>query len=150
MYVMAMNDNAEYHRVTLGLDEAGYTLFFLERLRSGEVVVQLSLWGLNTDLNMIEPGLLEFDDFFLIQPVSRGNEIRVVPQFTCLSDERHQILSNQRLPARKTQLNSAHTPGFREHPNPVFGAKFIAMLCIVDGIGAVRTLERAPISQFRK
>ncbi|MNG05728.1 hypothetical protein D3C84_889380 [compost metagenome] len=146
-----MGHEVQHHRVAMGFDGAGHFQLLREGLfRTGQQVVHLLVAGLETDLDMVEAGLLEVADFLLGQADAGGDQVGIETQPACLADQLGQVLAHQRLAAGKAQLRGAHLAGFAKDLEPLLGAQLLALLGKVQRVGAVRALQRATIGQLRQ
>ncbi|MNS70606.1 hypothetical protein D3C72_1039510 [compost metagenome] len=147
--VVPMGHEVQHHRITMGLHRPGHFQFLCKGLfRAGQQVVHLLVAGLETDLDMVQAGLLEVADFLLGQADAGGDQVGVETQFAGFGNQLGEVLAHQRFTAGKAQLRRAHFPRFTEHLDPLFSAQLFALLGEIQRIGAVRALQRAAIGQL--
>ncbi|MNZ86543.1 hypothetical protein D3C78_1053640 [compost metagenome] len=133
----------------MGLHRPGHFQFLCKGLfRAGQQVVHLLVAGLETDLDVIETGLLEVADFLLGEADAGGDQVGIETQFAGLGNQFGEVLAHQRLATGKAELRRAHLSCFAKHLDPLFGAQLFALLGEIQRIGAVRALQRAAIGQL--
>ena len=144
-----MGNEVEHHRIAVGFHRAGHFQLLRESLfGAGQQVVHLLVAGLETDLDMIEPGLLEIADFLFGQTDAGGDQVGVKAQFAGFANQLGEVLTHERFATGKAQLRRAHFPRFTKHLDPLFGAQLLALLGEVQRVGAVRALQRAAVRQL--
>ncbi|MND93788.1 hypothetical protein D3C80_859850 [compost metagenome] len=147
--VVPMGHEVQHHRITMGLHRPGHFQFLCKGLfRAGQQVVHLLVAGLETDLDVIEAGLLEIADFLLGQADAGGDQVGVETQFAGFGNQLGEVLAHQRFATGKAQLRRAHFPRFAKYLDPLLGAQLFALLGEIQRIGAVRALQRAAIGQL--
>ena len=110
--------------------------------------VQLFVAGLEADLNMVQTGLCKRIDFLFRQPDPGGDQVGVKTQITRSADELRQVFTHQRFAAGETDLHRAHFPRFFKHLDPLGGGQFFFLFGEIERVRAIRTLQRAAVSQF--
>ncbi|MND94096.1 hypothetical protein D3C80_863020 [compost metagenome] len=147
--IVPMGDEVQHHRITVGLHRPGHFQFLREGLfRAGQQIVHLLVTGLETDLDVIETGLLEVADFLFGQADAGGDQVGIETQLARFNDQLGEVLTHQRFATGKAKLRGAHFPRFTKHLDPLLGAQLFALLGEIQRIGAVRALQRAAIGQL--
>src|SRR5581483_9550654 len=108
----------------------------------GDVVVERLLGRLDADLDVIQPRVLEGADALLGEAHSRGDEVGVIAHSPRLRDQYLQVAPRQRLAAGKAELDRPHGAGLLENADPFLGGEFVLVTRVIDGVGAIRTLQR--------
>ncbi|MNN25979.1 hypothetical protein D3C81_1394720 [compost metagenome] len=149
--VVPMSDEIQHHRVAVGFDCPGHFQLLREGLlRTGQQVIHLLVAGLEADLDMVQPGLLESGDLLLGEADAGGDQVGVIAQAPTFADQFGKVLAHQRLTAGEAQLCRAHLARLGHDPEPLLSAQLLTLGGEVQGVGAVRALQRATVSQLGK
>jgi len=108
----------------------------------------LLVTGLETDLDVIEAGLLEVADLLLGQTDAGSDQVGVEPQLPRFVDQLGEVLTHQRFATGKAQLRRTHLPRLAKYLDPLLGAQLFALLGEIQRIGTVRALQRAAVGQL--
>ncbi|EAA20316.1 hypothetical protein, partial [Plasmodium yoelii yoelii] len=150
MDVLAVDHHAQDHGIAMLLHPAGHLEFVFERLGAGEFIVQQLFRRLDADLDVVEAGRLQFGDADFVQAVARGDEVGVIAELAGVGDDFGQVAAGQRFTAGKPQLDGTERAGLTQHPLPFFGAQLVTQAGVIQGVGAIGTLQRAGVGQLRQ
>ena len=147
---MSVQYDIKNHGIAVLLDAPRHGCLVGETAGAGDIVVQFLVAGLEANLDMVQPRLLEGPDPFIIHAHAGGDQVAVVTQPPGFGDEVFQVLAHQGFAAGEPQLRRAHVAGLLQYPEPVRRGEFIRVAGDIHRIGAVRALQRTAVSQFRQ
>ncbi|MND90134.1 hypothetical protein D3C80_822100 [compost metagenome] len=147
--VVPVGNEVQHHGVAVGLDRPGHFQLLREGFsRACQQVVDLLIAGLEADLDVVQPGVLEVAQLLFGQADAGGDQVGVEAQLTGLLDQHGKVVAHQWLAAGKAQLCCPHVTGLTKYPEPLLGAQFLALLGKIQRVGAIGALQRAAVSQL--
>src|ERR1700733_9281911 len=97
---------------------------------------------------MVEAGVDEFAGQLLVHPDPRSDEVGVEPALRSVACQIDNVAPRGRLSAGEMHMQRAERGGLAEHLLPGLAIKFVAGALKRHRIGAIKTAQRAAMSEF--
>jgi hypothetical protein len=116
---------------------------------AGDFAGRVLASALKTKLDVIEAGFDEGGKFRFVHGEAGSDEVAVQAGMAGSTNEIDDVCPREWLAAREIGLQDAGFGGFFEHARPDFGGEFVGSRLHFDWIGAVDTVKRAAVGEFR-
>src|ERR1700733_1038217 len=113
-----------------------------------KTVVDLLVRALEGQLRVVEAGVDKFAGQFFAHPNPRSDEVGVEPALRSVARQIDNVTPRRRFSAGKMHMQRAKRGGFAEHLLPGLAIKFVAGALKRHRIGAIKTAQRAAMSEF--
>ena len=149
--VLPVHDRVDGQRqIQLARPPRDLDFLLMRVLETCDSVGEPGFVALETDLHMGQSGVSKRGQAFAAQQHGGGDEIRVQPNRGGVPHQFHQILARGRLATREMNLQHAHLGQFRKDLLPFLRRQLAAAALQLDGVGAIGTLQRTSMRQFRE